>query len=460
MPDGKVVSLKATPSKSAILCFDAEGIIAQSDVRLGQSVSGFDFPSFYAELGSTVADSPARLVYDSQAISTDKAVLTSALMTLRAEPRKALLDKAIAARENAYYQKYADQAAVIALQRQYYDPANPDSKPARLATLSTVAQEQADALINAYVDDERTGVIKATTSGLNSLTNSVGSSITQSSSQADTTSSGQNLQDNSMAGEIIRYTNSSSQTAGYDPSETLTRSGTRTWGGGTDSTNTPSVTTYLTGGTHQSGSGAAGVASNGQVTLSQTIVNTDYGYRVPSAEAIAQNHRAQISLMDEQFAQFMLGQDLPYLEKVFANELAAIDLDVKRLQVAYLDTILLSPINGVVTSIFKQPGEGVRAGEGVIRVEDNTNVLVVGTIIQRELVPLGATATITYAPFSEPLAAPPLPITGTIVAAQGHTSEDDWWDVVVSCDNVDGNGEPILPLYYHFDFDNTSILIS
>jgi hypothetical protein len=200
--------------------------------------------------------------------------------------------------------------------------------------------------------------------------------------------------------------------------------------------------------------------SSGQVQLKQAIINTDYGFRIPSLESAAQNNRAQVSLMDEQFAQFMFGQNLPYLEQVFANELQAIDLDVKRLQVAYLNTILLSPIDGIVTGIFKQLGEGIKTGEAAIRVENNTPVLLVGTLIYRGMVSLGATVTLTSTLFSEPPGTAPTVISGTIVAAQGHTSEDDWWDVAITYDNVGSNGNPILPLHYHFDFDDTSVLIS
>jgi hypothetical protein len=66
----------------------------------------------------------------------------------------------------------------------------------------------------------------------------------------------------------------------------------------------------------------------------QKITNTDYTYRTPFFESQAQYERAQISLMDEQFGQFMAAQSLPNLAQVFANELQSIDSDVLRLQIA------------------------------------------------------------------------------------------------------------------------------
>ena len=75
-------------------------------------------------------------------------------------------------------------------------------------------------------------------------------------------------------------------------------------------------------------------------------------------------------LIDQQFSQLMYTQNLPYLATVFRNELNSIDSNVFRLQVSYLDTILMSPINGTVTGVYKNPGDAVQAGQPVIRVED------------------------------------------------------------------------------------------
>jgi hypothetical protein len=50
-------------------------------------------------------------------------------------------------------------------------------------------------------------------------------------------------------------------------------------------------------------------------------------------------------------------------------------------------------------------------------------------------------------------------ISGSAVTARGRRV-DDLWDVIVQCDNLDSSGNPILPLGYHFDYDNTSISIS
>jgi hypothetical protein len=111
------------------------------------------------------------------------------------------------------------------------------------------------------------------------------------------------------------------------------------------------VATYRIGTTFQT--------STGTSDQTQWVENTDYVYRHPFFEGAAQYERAQISLIDQQFEQFMFSQNLPNLNQVFWNELNSIDCDVFQLQIALLNTFLMSPISGVVTGIYKNPGEAV-----------------------------------------------------------------------------------------------------
>ena len=136
----KVVGLCARPSQAARLAFQAGGIIEQWNAALGTSVTAFDFPAFYAGLGATAASSPAQLQYDSRGIAGAPAVTASVLLALRAEQPKAALDSAVAARANAYYAKYGNQAAIIAQMLASYAPGSPGSKPQLLTDLATLAQ--------------------------------------------------------------------------------------------------------------------------------------------------------------------------------------------------------------------------------------------------------------------------------------------------------------------------------
>lgn len=197
--------------------------------------------------------------------------------------------------------------------------------------------------------------------------------------------------------------------------------------------------------------------SQGVATESQRIVNTDYGYRIPYLENVAQYERAQISLIDEQFAQFMYAQNLPYLAAVFQNELTSIDSDVYRMQIAYLNTILISPIPGTVTGIYKNPGDSVRPGEPVIRVENSDVIYLVATLVNRGPISIGSSVAVQTTLFD--LAGPPTNLNGSVVAVRGQ-EEDDHWEVIAKCNNLDGGGKHIFPLGYHFDYDNTTVSVT
>ena len=38
--------------------------------------------------------------------------------------------------------------------------------------------------------------------------------------------------------------------------------------------------------------------------------------------------------------------------------------------------------------------------------------------------------------------------------------DDDTWDLVVKCNNLDSSSSPIFPLGYHFDYDDTTVSIT
>jgi hypothetical protein len=398
---------------------------------------------------------PSRLLYDFPQIRAFVAPFT--LATLRAEPRKAALNKAINARQNAYFAKYGNLQGphgIIKRMNEYYSPTITGSKPIRLDTLSSLAQLQADQLHAAYSDpnDVRTGVVKETKSIITSDTSGYGySAVSEETHESAISESG-----GAGSGHILMVPpeqpaplpaptwppplpqppERAGDTKGWDPSV----------GGG-------------------SGSGISLQISNSYQTVSnndaahqvQGIVTTGYGYRMPDLENQARNERAQISLIDQKFAAFMYAQNLPNLAQVFANELNSIDSDVYRLQIAYLNTILMSPIPGVVTGIYKNPGEAVRAGEPVIRVENYTVILLEASLIFRGLISIGQAVTVTTALF-DASSEQPTSIGGVVVAARGK-SDDDQWQVIVECKNMNASNQPIFPLGYRFDYDDTTLAI-
>jgi hypothetical protein len=444
MSAAKPVSLSVRPFQVSHLCFEVGGIVEGSLAQLGAKATAFDFPAFYTTLSAvpTVAGDPSKLLYDSLAI--EAAVAPFALVALRKEGRKAALNNAINARQNAYFAKYANAPAIIAKMNEFYSTSSSTSKPRRLEVLRLNADFQFVLLKGAYERDGRTDVVRTTGSVLNSTTQSGGQSTTIGQSNLE-----------SLTAPVPTRATLGSLPAG----------GGSLSGWGSNAENGPS---HQAGEEFQEGTSGITTQSSGSASQSQTIVNTDYGYRIPYYENAAQMERAQISLIDQEFAQFMFGQNLGNLAQVFQNELNSIDSNVLRQQIALLSTILMSPISGVITGIYKNPGDAVKAGEPVIRVEDNTNIYLIATIVHRGPIvvapppptppPVNSTVTVTTPLFDA--SGPLTTLTGSVVSARGHR-DDDMWDLIVKCNNpLDSSGNPIVPLGYHFDYDDTTISIS
>jgi hypothetical protein len=394
-----VISLRTRSLSTANLSFSVDGIIegmailqnpkihptpVVRPITLGDAVTPFIFENFYGKLNSTPSNDPSLLVYNASGIWNDSAVSASALMWLRAESTKAVLNKAVNSRQNAYFAKYANKQQIITVMQNFYQPsqisaplpapASGSSKPDMLVMLSSLAQSQRDALQGSYAASGQPIVVENTTS--------------------------------------VFEVNSNTQT---------------------------------------------------------TVTNTGYTYRTPAYEAMAQGFRAGISLLDQQFSQFMSNQIMwgqnagNTLLQVFTNELQNIDYDVMRLQVAYLNTILMSPIPGIITGIYKGPGDYVRAGEPVMRVEDNTSditkdAMLVGTLMYRGPLSLGSTLTITTSPYNS--SGPPTTFQANVVAVRSHRSRNGMWEVHAIFGNQDSSGNPLFPINYDFDYGDTTVVIN
>jgi len=396
---------------AADLAFEVGGIldnVVNSYAFLGNTVNAFALDGLYTQLGVAADPSGANL-WNSAALLQQ--VSGNVLMNLRAEGMKADLDKACALRANVYYAKFANQAAIISQFQNYYGPPSSPftatSKPTLLANLSGFANTQYTQLGNAY---KNSGAQSAPTTPSSAPGNLNGrSNVVYASMSA------------------LTATTTGTVKPGPNPNTTANSS-----------------------------------------TDTQTMAYADYAYRYPAMECNAQNTRAQISLQDEQFAQFLAGQYVSNIGSVFANQLNAINMDVKRLQVALLNTILVPPITGVVTAIYKQPGDAVRTGEPVIRVENTNTMLLTGVIIYRGLLAVGTFVIVQANLFSSSASTN---ITGTIVVARGDPGGDDHWNVVISCPIVAPTGDvarlfpyntygnPTLPPDYQFDSDDTVISV-
>lgn len=171
-----------------------------------------------------------------------------------------------------------------------------------------------------------------------------------------------------------------------------------------------------------------------------------------------------IDLNDQMFTATMASQMMPQLMNIWSNQLAAIDLDVKALQVSYLNTMLMSPIGGVITRIRKNLGDLAKAGEPIIRVEDNHVVLLVGTLTYPGVMAIGNNITVQT---TLPGAGGVTNISGKVAAVEGHRSDDEQWTVVIQCENSTPpkRGRPIisgplLPLNFSLSRDSTTINVT
>jgi hypothetical protein len=79
-------------------------------------------------------------------------------------------------------------------------------------------------------------------------------------------------------------------------------------------------------------------------------------------------------------------------------------------------------------------------------------------VIYRGPVSIGATITVNTNLFDQSPSVPTT-LTGSVVSVRGHR-DDDTWEIVAQCDNLNSSSEPIFPLGYHFDYDDTTVSIS
>lgn len=177
----------------------------------------------------------------------------------------------------------------------------------------------------------------------------------------------------------------------------------------------------------------------------------------PSQDNIIRHHRLQSDLMQEELSDALYAFRVNNLLDIWQNELKALDLEVQKFQISFIRTFLLPPFPGVITAVYKDVGESVQAGEPVVRIEDNAQLLLVGMINFRGMLRLGDKMTIKTNDLFEDNQV--LEIKDVeIVSIRGHDSDNDVWDVILQCNNPkDAGGELILPINYNFDRDNVTI---
>ena len=215
---------------------------------------------------------------------------------------------------------------------------------------------------------------------------------------------------------------------------------------------TESVTTL---GSDQEAPGQPVVSFNGV----QDTKSRGFEFRHPSAENDIRYRRALAGLRPEFLNAWRMAEMCRRGDTTFGNELFAIDQQIQKLQVGYIDTFLVSPFSGLVTGMFCSEGDYVAAGQPVVRVEDDASVYLVGTVKYRGLLRVASQIKVVTTLFGAP-GGRPTTIEGTVSAVRGHDAIDEQWDVLIRCDNRDAQDNAILPLNYNFDLDNTTIEVT
>lgn len=458
----KVRSLRARASQSADLSFNMSGVIAgrnydfgtdQGTAHLGKSARRFDIRGqLYDHLGETLPAgggvvAGARLKFGGLAIGQ---LLTSSpgggnpapyLFSLRNETLAAALDQALSKREISFLERYKHVTQIAARLRASF----PDITD-HLKQLLTKAESRFRALDTEYGNDG-VGVRKATRSeqSVSGDYAVVTENTTRSATLATWNST---MKTNVPTGETIVTEvkdggGAKVQTHEMPNSASLPR--VLNQAGQWELVNTPDFVSQR---------GDAKTTSSGK----QITETPDARYTHPRLDNEIEYRQMSQAVHGELIKQDLASQRLPHLERIMENELQAIDLEIRSLQLNFAHTYLTAPFDGVVTAQYKDIGESVDAGEPILRLENDAILLIVGQVQAAGAVRLGAQATID---FDDKETGVRQQLTGRVVSVRGHEADDDEWDVIVQADNpIVVGGTRLVPLNYHFDPDSTQVTLN
>lgn len=186
------------------------------------------------------------------------------------------------------------------------------------------------------------------------------------------------------------------------------------------------------------------------VALSQETVSVSENdeLRHPNLENRIRHSRLTVDLTDEILSESMFSLRMPNLARLLALELADLDLDIRRLQVQFAETFLLPRLSGIVTGVMKEAGDNIRAGEPVLRIEDSSQIELVGQLKCLGAISVGQNCTVETTNVFEGTPPVPLSLAGRVVSVRGYDAESDKWNVIIQCPNA---GAVRLPLGYDFE---------
>ena len=418
----KIRSLYVRPLESADLSFSTAGIIGLRAARLGQPVKAFDLTTIVKQLDAKVPPSAIR-----------KSLGDNILFALRNDSLDAMLLQAVTQREIAYLQKYKHIPKIVKALTDLY-PSTPiaGDKLSRLDELQRSSDARKEQLVKAY---KNTKGFEAVVPDSKTSTAITGSTVVK------TRSTPVSFRQEKYAIRVVS-----------DPAPAIHN---------VDAFRT--VPQALASGGASDGIWAdigGPLAFESQVSttdndVKQVSTSVSQEFKHPLMEAILRDGRIQVDLQDEMLSNKIYSFRVPDMSTILQNELEVLDLEILKAQTRFLDTFLISPISGVVTSVYKDQGESVQPGEAVVRVENDKELLLVGLVNYRQGLTVKKDVEIrTTNIFGS---STPLTIKGEIVSVRGHDSDDDEWDIIVQATNVkvDNTGAN-LPINFHFDRDNTT----
>jgi hypothetical protein len=427
----KVRSLYVRPWRSADLGFEVGGILSsqnQSLAELGAKVTQFNLADLLASAKTLPASKSGRPQADAQWIGSQLASKT--LFMLRSGFQETALEQVVLQREIAWLERYQHKTEIVAaIKNIYISSGGNEGKVDRLDRLSKELGQYRSALKTAYeaqpgwnLKVEKNVVRELTTDSINSGTTDA---LTKLSPVAMQTSS---------TNIVVTGTAPSNHAVG-GPQVVPQKWAGASWVEMKD--------------------GELGFKS--QITstdhkLTQSSVTKNHDFRHPYLESSIAENRAQLEYQDEYLIHQAIAVTASEYDSIMDRELHMIDAEISKAQYSFVQTFLASPISGVVTAIYKDVGEWVQPGEPVIRVEDDSRILLIGVLQYRGLLRVGKKIRVKASNIYDEINSSKN-FEAKIVSIRGHDSDDAEWDVILACDN---GPDLSLPLNYHFDKDTTT----
>lgn len=477
MKTAKIRKLQVRPSQSADLSFNMPGILSRQNnsssptsglTCLGQRIEAYKLEDvLYPKLRETLPADPAKSIVDKARLKYDADEILQELtdggqapylFALRNESVAAALSKLINQRENLFLQKFMHSDKLSKSMKETYDEIIP-----RLLKMLKDDKARYEALKAAYnaTDSVRTGPITKTGPESNSHMNTTTAVRTPVVAMWNTEFGANSGQDPEIAPKGKNITSKVLKGSGdllqkHEGPQTASiphlKSTDNKW-------KIPEKMEY-----NPSNPEGSDVHFTGQVSYSKTVPATQISvtdnpqYTHPSLNNEIEHERFQTTIRQELMRIESQSHQADHLNSILANELKSLDDEVRNLQLNYIHTFLTSPINGVVTAIYKDLGESVEPGEPVMRVEDDQRVYLIGQVQYRGRLGINQAVRVVSKNIFE--SGTDVDIPGKIVTIRGHSSDNDEWDIIIECENLTiDSGERLLPINYQFDHDDAEILV-